>query len=120
MTSLSTNDFATFYSTLAHYSIKGKLLDMIEWTFHREGSLNPASNKRQGAFTDQNGINFSRVRCTKLYKQSVGIKVFQEILCCFFLIVNTLNLLQYIICVCTRYFDVLLNTVSSFIKAMVN
>ena len=34
-TSLSTYDFSTLYTTLPHYLIKEKLLDLIEWTFKR-------------------------------------------------------------------------------------
>ena len=34
-TSLSTYDFSTQYTTLPHYLIKEKLLDLIEWTFKR-------------------------------------------------------------------------------------
>ena len=35
MTSLSTNDFSTLYTTLPHNLIKEKLLDLIQWTFKR-------------------------------------------------------------------------------------
>ena len=35
MTSLSTYDFSTLYSTLPYNLIKEKLLDLIEWTFKR-------------------------------------------------------------------------------------
>ena len=37
--SLSTCDFSTLYTTLPHNLIKEKYNDLIEWTFHREGSL---------------------------------------------------------------------------------
>ena len=37
-TSLSTYDFSTLYTTLPHYLIKDKLIDLIERTFQREGS----------------------------------------------------------------------------------
>ena len=37
MTSLSTYDFSTLYTTLPHNLIKDKLIDLIEKTFKREG-----------------------------------------------------------------------------------
>ena len=33
-TSLSTYDFSNLYTTLPHFLIKEKLLDLIEWTFY--------------------------------------------------------------------------------------
>ena len=39
MTSLSTYDFSTLYTTLPHNLIKDKLIDLIERTFQREGPL---------------------------------------------------------------------------------
>ena len=41
-TSLSTYDFSTLYTTFSHNSIKEKLINLIEWTFKREGSPNIA------------------------------------------------------------------------------
>ena len=38
VTSLSTYDFSTFYTTLNRNLIKDKLIDLIEITFQREGS----------------------------------------------------------------------------------
>ena len=38
MTSLSTSDFSTLYTTLPHNLIKDKLIDLIERAFQREGS----------------------------------------------------------------------------------
>ena len=38
-TSLSTYDFSTLYTTLPHNLIKDKLIDLIERTFQREGSI---------------------------------------------------------------------------------
>ena len=35
---LSTNDFSTLNTTLPHNLIKGKLIDLIERIFNREGS----------------------------------------------------------------------------------
>ena len=37
-TSLSTYDFSTLYTTLPRDLIKEKLINLIEWTFKREGS----------------------------------------------------------------------------------
>ena len=50
-TSLSTYDFSTLYTTLPHTLIKEKLINLIEWTFKREGSLYIACNERQAFFT---------------------------------------------------------------------
>ena len=59
-TSLSTYDFSTLYTTLPHNLIKEKLINLIEWTFKREGSPYIACNERQAFFTseDTNDINF--------------------------------------------------------------
>ena len=50
-TSLSTYDFPTLYTTLPHNLIKEKLINLIEWTFKREGSPYIACNERQAFFT---------------------------------------------------------------------
>ena len=50
MTSLSTYDFSTLYTTLTHNSIKDKLIDLIERTFQREGSPNLACYDRNAFF----------------------------------------------------------------------
>ena len=42
--SLSTYDCSMLYTTLPHNLLKGVLNDLIEWTFHREGSLYLARN----------------------------------------------------------------------------
>ena len=49
--SLSTYDFSTLYTTLPHDLIKDKLVDLIERTFQREGSLYIACNDRNAFFT---------------------------------------------------------------------
>ena len=49
--SLSTYDFSTLYTTLSHNLIKDKLVDLIERTFQREGSLYIACNDRNAFFT---------------------------------------------------------------------
>ena len=52
-TSLSTYDFSTLYTTLHHNLIKEKLINLIEWTFKREGSPYIAYNERQAFFTSE-------------------------------------------------------------------
>ena len=52
-TSLSTYDFSTLYTTLSHNLIKEKLINLIEWTFKREGSPYIACNERQAFFTSE-------------------------------------------------------------------
>ena len=65
-TSLSAYDFSTLYTTLPHNLIKEKLINLIEWTFKRDGSPYIVCNERQAFFTY---IRFG----TKLYRQIVGI-----------------------------------------------
>ena len=48
---LSTYDFSTLCTTLPHNLIKDKLINLIEWTFKREGSSCIACNERQAFFT---------------------------------------------------------------------
>ena len=50
-TILSTYDFSTIYTTLPHNLIKEKHINLIEWTFKREGSPYLACNERQAFFT---------------------------------------------------------------------
>ena len=52
--SLSTYDFSTLYTTLPHNLIKDKLVDLIERTFQREGSLYIACNDRNLVRPDRN------------------------------------------------------------------
>ena len=93
-TSLSTYDFSTLYTTLPHNLIKEKLINLIEWTFKREGSPYIACNERQTFFTSKDTKRYKRWSCqnvcealiyfldntciymrfgTKLYRQIVGI-----------------------------------------------
>ena len=44
-TSLSIYDFSTLYTTLPHNLIKGKLINLIEWTFKKESSPLVASKR---------------------------------------------------------------------------
>ena len=48
--SLSTYDVSTIYTTLPHNLIKDKLVNLIERTFQREGSLYIACNNRNVFF----------------------------------------------------------------------
>ena len=50
-TSLSTYDFYTLYTTLPHNFIKEKIINLIDWTFKKEGSPYIACNERQAFFT---------------------------------------------------------------------
>ena len=91
-TSLSTYDFSTLYTTLPHNLIKYKLIDLIERTFHREGSPYLACNDRNAFFTSEKHKKYHAWSCqnvcdaltflldnifirfgTKLYRQVVGI-----------------------------------------------
>ena len=90
--SLSTYDFSTSYTTLPNNLIKDKLVDLIERTFQREGSLYIACNDRNAFFTSDAVRNYNSWSCqkvcealtflldniyirfdSKLYRQIVGI-----------------------------------------------
>ena len=96
MTSLSTHDFSTLYTTLPNNLIKEKLLNLIKWTFKRAvknyGSLYLACNDRKAFFTSSVQSRYTLWSCqnvcdalsylrdniysrfgTKLYRQIVGI-----------------------------------------------
>ena len=91
-TSLSTYDFSTLYYTLPHNLIKEKLINLIEWTFKREGSPYIACNDRQAFFTSEDTKRYKLWSCqnvcepliylldniysrsgTKLYRHIFGI-----------------------------------------------
>ena len=91
-TSLSTYDFSTLYTTLPHNLIKEKFINLIEWTFKREGSPYIACNERQAFFTSADTKRYKLWSCqnvcealvylldniyirfvTKLYRPIVGI-----------------------------------------------
>ena len=91
-TSLSTYAFSTLYNTLPHNLIKDKLIDLIERTFKREGSLYLARNDRNAFFTSEKPKKYHAWSCqnvcdaltflldnifirfsTKLYRQVVEI-----------------------------------------------
>ena len=60
---LSTYDFSTLYTTLPHNLIKDKLVDLIERTFQREGSLCIACNDRNAFFTSDAVRNYNLWYC---------------------------------------------------------
>ena len=62
-TSLSTYDFSTLYTTLPHNLIKEKLINLIEWTFKREGSPYIACNERQAFFTSEDTKRYKLWSC---------------------------------------------------------
>ena len=91
-TSLSTYDFSTLYTTLPHNLIKEKIINLIEWTFKKEGLPYIACNERQAFFTSEDTNRYKLWSCqnmcealiylldniyirfvTKLYRQIVGI-----------------------------------------------
>ena len=65
-TSLSNYDFSTLYSTLPHNIIKDKLIDLIERTFHREGSPYLACYDRVAFLLQKNLKNIMHGR-VKMY-----------------------------------------------------
>ena len=88
---MSTYDFSTLYTTLTHNLIKEKLINLIEWTFKREGAPYIACNERQASFTSEDTKRYKLWSCqnvcealiylldnvyirfgTKLYRQTVG------------------------------------------------
>ena len=64
--SLSTYDFSTLYTTLPHNLIKDKLVDSIERTFQREGSLYIACNDKNAFFTSDAVRNYNLWSCQKM------------------------------------------------------
>ena len=91
-TSLSTYDFSTLYTTLPHYLIKEKLLDLIERAIKNEGTLYLACNDKKAFFTSTDHRGYKLWSCqnvcdalsylldniyirfgNKLYRQIVGI-----------------------------------------------
>ena len=89
---MSTYDFSTLYTTLPHYLIKNKLIDLIERTFQREGSPYRVCNERNAFLLWKNLKKYYALSCqnvcdvltflldnilirfgTKLYRQVVGI-----------------------------------------------
>ena len=58
-TSLSTHDSSTLYSTLPHYLIKDKLINLIESSFQREGSPYKLHVTDRNAFSLRNSLKIS-------------------------------------------------------------
>ena len=58
-------DFSTLYTTLPHNLIKDKLVDLIERTFQREGSLYITCNDRNAFFTSDAVRNYNLWSCQK-------------------------------------------------------
>ena len=66
MSSLSTYDFSTVYTTLLYNLIKDKQVDLIERTFQREGSLCVACNDRTAFFTSDAVRSYNSWFCQKV------------------------------------------------------
>ena len=87
--SLSTYDFSTIYTTLPHNLIKDKLVDLIERTFQRGGSLYIACNDKNAFFTSNAVRNYYLLSCKKVCEAltfllnnvyiRVGSKVYRQI-----------------------------------------
>ena len=92
VSTLSTYDFPTLYSTLPHHLIKDKLIDLIERTFSRGKELYLICNDQRAFFTSDVYKNYNLWSCqnvcealvylldnifirfrTKLYRQIIGI-----------------------------------------------
>ena len=71
-TSLSTYDFSTLYTTLPHNLIKEKLINLIEWTFKREGSPYIACNERQAFFTSEDTERYKLWSCQNVCESWAG------------------------------------------------
>ena len=100
-TSLSTYDFSTLYTTLPYNLIKEKLINLIEWTFKREGSPYIACNETQAFFTSEGTKRYKRDFMTSLsdVKQAEIIEAFKST---------------------SRYLDDLLNIDNPYFEGMVN
>ena len=59
---------ATTLSTLPHNLIKENLINLIEWTFKREGSPYNACNKRQAFFTSGDKKRYKLWSCQNVYE----------------------------------------------------
>ena len=90
-TSLSTYDFSTLYTTLPHNLIKEKLINLIEWTFKREGSPYIACNERQAFFTSGDTKRYKLWSCQNVCDALIylldniyirfGTKLYRQIVC---------------------------------------
>ena len=66
VSSLSTYDFSTLYTTLPHNLIKEKLTELIEQMFNREGSLYLACNDKNAFFTSEQPKRYKLWSCQKM------------------------------------------------------
>ena len=100
-TSLSTYDFSTLYTTLPDNLIKEKLINLIEWTFEREGSSYIACNDCAPLVADLFLFCYERDFMTSLsdVKQADIIETFKST---------------------SRYLDDLLNIDNPYFECMVN
>ena len=89
-TNLSTYDFSKLYTTLPHNLIEGKLINLIDWTFKREGSPYLACNERQAFFTFGDTKRYKLWSCqnicealiyllVNIYMRFFGTKVYRQI-----------------------------------------
>ena len=145
--SFSTYDFSTLYTTLPHNLIKDKLVDLIERTFQREGSLYIACNDRNAFFTSDAVRNYNLWSCqkvcealtflldntyirfgSKLYIHIVGIPTnCAPLVADLFLFCNERDLMlslsedtQFDVIGASRYLDDLLNIEHNFFDSMGN
>lgn len=92
VSSISTYDFSTLYTTLPHHLIKDKLISLIQKTFARENTTFLACNNIKAFFTNGSFDNYTMWTCyevcealiflldnifvrygTTVYRQIVGI-----------------------------------------------
>ena len=74
--SLSTYNFSTLYTTLPHNPSKDKLVDLIEITFQREGSLYIACNDKNAFFTSHAVRNYTLWFCQKVCEANTFLAIF--------------------------------------------
>ena len=146
MTSMSTCDFSTLYTTLPNNLIKYKLIVLIERTFQREGSPYLACNDRNAFFTSEKPKKYDACSCQKvcdvltflldnifirfgikLYRQVVGIPIvlpWLQIYSCFAMRGSLSDGKQVDVIdafnTTSRYLDVILNINNVFFDNMVN
>ena len=70
-TNLSTYYFSTLYTTLPHNLIKEKRINLIEWTFKREGSPYIACIERQAFFTSGDTNRYKLWFCRNVCEASI-------------------------------------------------
>ena len=70
---MSTYDFSTLYTTLPHNLIKQKLINLIEWTFKREGSPYIACNERQAFFTSEDTKQYGLWSCQNVCEALIDL-----------------------------------------------